>query len=550
MNKEIEDLTKALVSIKSVNGTLGEKAIADYIESYIRDIPYFKEHPDLVFRQELKDDSLHRANIVCLLKGGIPCDDTIMLHGHIDTVGVEDYKHLMPYAFDSERLMEEMLKIDLPEEVREDLESGDYMVGRGCCDMKSGDAVFLVVLKSLCAHVHDLEGNILVSFNPVEENRHQGIIEEIALLKSLKAEHHLHYLFAINNDYICPLYPHDPYRYIYLGTVGKLLPCFYIQGKEAHVGQPFEGFDASYVASLLVEKISLNSDFCESYKGEYTLPPSVLKIKDLKSEYNVQTSFDAFVYFNYLVHDESVEVTLEKFMKAGADVMQKTQDHINRQYEEYCQFSHDQYVPYDYDYQVISYDTLCQRVKEEKGEKILSSLESMAKNYEGKMDQREMPIPIIKEMLSLLNEHRPTMVCYFGLPYCPHNTLKEERPEEKELIERISSIASSFQEETKQEMKVLRFFPSLSDSSYLKIDDSSTSIACLQKNFPLYQDLYPLPFQDIASLNIPAIDFGCYGKDAHKWSERVYKPYTFILLPQLIIKTIMSFLGKKESECL
>ena len=82
---------------------------------------------------------------------------------------------------------------------------------------------------------------------------HTGIIEALEVLKELKNKQELNYLFAINNDYICPLYPGDTKKYIYTGSVGKLLPCFYIQGKETHVGQCFEGFDASMVAAELVK---------------------------------------------------------------------------------------------------------------------------------------------------------------------------------------------------------------------------------------------------------------------------------------------------------
>ena len=45
---EILDLTKKLVSIASVNTTYGEHDIACFIESYLREIPYFKEHQDQV----------------------------------------------------------------------------------------------------------------------------------------------------------------------------------------------------------------------------------------------------------------------------------------------------------------------------------------------------------------------------------------------------------------------------------------------------------------------------------------------------------------------
>ena len=43
--------------------------------------------------------------------------------------------------------------------------------------------------------------------------------------------------------------------------------------------------------------------------------------------------------------------------------------------------------------------------------------------------------------------------------------------------------------------------------------------------------LYPLPFEKMKNLGIKAVNFGVHGKDAHKWTERLYIPYSFEVLP-------------------
>lgn len=543
---EMEQLTKELVSVASVNTTPGEKKIGEKIEDYIRNIEYFKNHPENVYIQELQNDSYERRNVIALLKG--EKDDnrkTLIWHGHTDTVGVEDFKELQEWAFDCDKLQEKMKTSKLPDEVRQDLDTGDYLFGRGACDMKGGDAVFLVLLKEMSSHVKELSGNILVSFNPVEENLHTGIVEATGLLQKIKEEHALEFTMAINNDYICPLYPGDNNRYIYMGTVGKLLPCFYIQGKETHVGQCFEGFDASLAASLLVKNVTLNTELCNQYKEEYTLPPSVLKVKDLKNEYNVQTAFNSYVYFNYFVHDEEFEDTLEKFVKIGQKTMQEVLDIINTQYKLYCNLTHDDYKKISYDTKVLTYEELTMRVEKECGsEKLMQIKDKTQVLLEDGTDKREIGMILIKEMLAAVGEHNPVMVLYFAPPYCPHNTLKKENPKEHELYEKIEATVNVYSEECGEPYKILQFFPSLSDSSYLKIDDSDSSIKKLKNNFAEVEKLYNIPFDAIRELNIPAINYGCYGKDAHKWSERLYKPYSFGVLPGLIVKTIDNILMK------
>ncbi len=98
------------------------------------------------------------------------------------------------------------------------------------------------------------------------------------------------------------------------------------------------------------------------------------------------------------------------------------------------------------------------------------------------------------------------------------------------------------EKKTNEDFEVLQFFPSLSDSSYLKIDDDLNSIENLKNNLPNWAEIYNIPVNEMKKLNIPAINYGCYGKDAHKWTERVYKPYSFNTLPKLISSTVYEFL--------
>lgn len=533
---EMERLTKELVEISSVNGSVGERKVAEKLESYFREIPYFKEHPEQVFLQELKGDALHRKNVFAYIKGGKSNGRTLLFHGHIDTVGVDDFGALEPYAFSPDKLLEEMKKLDLPEMVRTDLETGDWMVGRGACDMKSGVAVFAVLMNYFSQHADTLKGNLLFSANPVEENLHTGIVHGLEVLEQLREEQGFSYELAINNDYICPLYEGDTKRYIYAGAVGKLLPCFYIQGKETHVGQCFEGFDASYLAAELVRKISLNTEFCDCYEGESTLPPSVLKMKDLKTAYNVQTAYDALVYFNLFVHNRSVEEIVEALKKAAAEAFSDTEKHRKEQNRRYCACSGDLYQDVDYEPKIMTYEELLALAKAD-GE-LQHILET---EVEKGTDQREIGIALIRYLLNKIGFKQPVVVLYFAPPYCPHNTLKKEDEKEWALKERLVKLAERVGEKTGETYEVKQFFPSLSDSSYLKIDDDEASIECLIKNFPAYDTLYPIPLKKIKRLNIPAVNFGVYGKDAHKWTERLYMPYSFEVLPELIIEAVDEF---------
>ena len=220
---------------------------------------------------------------------------------------------------------------ELPEEARRDLESGDYLFGRGACDMKGGDAVFLVLAKHLAEQAEKLHGNLLLSFNPVEETLHRGIIEELPLLRKLQEQHNLTFRLAINNDFICPMYVGDTTRYVYTGAVGKLLPMFYIIGRETH---------------------------------EYTLPPTVPKMQDLKPHYNVQTPHTAAVYFNYFVHNRQLTEIMAQLKNTARTALNNVMQSADERYRTYCEISGNRYSSLSEKTQIIDYRELYLRARE------------------------------------------------------------------------------------------------------------------------------------------------------------------------------------------
>ncbi len=540
MKEEIISLLKQMVAIPSVNSTSGEKKIGEFIEEYLRAFPYFKLHPEYMYIQKLKNDPLERRSVIALIRGEKDASDkAVILHGHTDTVGVEDFGKLEPYAFDCDKLQEVLQDVELPEEVRKDYESGDYLFGRGACDMKCGDAVFLVLAKHICEKITEFKGNLVLSFNPVEENQHTGIIESIDVFEAIKDTYQLKYILAINNDYICPMYPGDTTRYVYTGAVGKVLPAFYIQGVETHVGQCFNGFDASMIAAEIIDKIHLNTDLCDEYNGEYTLPPTVLKSKDLKAQYNVQTAHAAYVYFNYFTHQRSTDEIMREMVTLADEALKSAEDKINARYKKYCEITHQTYEPKTYIKEVITYAQLYNLVKESYKGDLQKLLDEKTEEFKGLgTDSREISMEITKYLVGLSGIKHPLAVFFFAAPYCPHNTLKHEIAEEEACYQKLETIVHAFAEISGENYELNQFFPSLTDSSYLKIDDSEESIRVLKNNFTQYEQLYAVPLEQMKALNIPAINYGCWGKDAHKWTERVYIPYSFEVLPEFISYTL------------
>lgn len=543
--EEIKNVTKKLVAIPSINGSdHGEADIGNYLYAYIRDMPYFQEHETYVAKVPIPDDPLGRFSVLALLKGMKGHKkDTIIFHGHMDTVGVDDMGTLKQFAFDCDAFQEAMKKMSFGEDVRRDIESGDYLFGRGSADMKSGDAIWLVLLKRLSAHPEAIDGNIVVMFNPVEENQHTGMITAIPALVRLQKEQDLKYILAINNDYICPLYEGDTTRYVYSGAMGKILPSFYILGQETHVGQCYEGVNAASIAAALIREIDLEPSLCDAYDGEVTLPPVVLKAKDLKPWYNVQTPQEGWVYFSYMVANKDVKTILTSLRDKAAIAVEELLIRQNDQMARYASLAGTSYQPFNKQGHIYTFSELVALAREKgvDAEQICNSA-AIDGRREG-WDMRNISMEAVRRLAREVTLPRPSVVLFLAPPYLPHNTLHSDIPSEEAVLQDISAIIETVGEKTGETFKLLHFFPSLSDSSYLKVDDTRDSIHSLIHNFPLYEELSYIPFDMIQTLSIPAINYGCYGKDAHKTTERVYMPYSFGVLPQLILETVEHYLS-------
>ena len=541
--EEVLFLTKKLVSIPSMNNTQGEREVAEHMAQWLRDLPYFSEHPDQLIVQPLKDDPWKRVNVIAIAFGTKSnSKETIILHGHCDTVGIGDYGSIQEYAFDCDALPEKIKAITNDPEVLADIESGEWMFGRGVSDMKCGDAVNLVLMKYFTQHLDMFDGNLIFMTNPVEENQHTGIIHYLDMLEELKEKYQLTYKMAMNTDFISPAFPGDTAHYFHAGAVGKILPCFYIIGKPTHAGQGYEGFSASLVAAEIIKAMDLRAEFSDVYNGEYTMPPTTLKMRDLKPAYDVQTAFSTFVYFNYFIHNMEMNDIFVRLKSVAMDALKAVDAYTDGQSQKYCQMTGLTYKKREYALQVMDYDELYTRGKAVNPDVDQVIEEISQKGLATTMDFRDICLQIVEYLCTVNNINTPTVVVFLAPPYCPRNTLKHESPEEAHLLDSVTALLKELEPVVGEELKMMQFFPVLTDSSYLKLDDTDSSIDTLVKNMPNMNTIYPVPLEQSKRLNIPAFNFGCHGKDAHKWTERVHIEYTFGKLPIIMLKTLEKYL--------
>lgn len=545
MAKRIEEIAIQLTNELSVVETPGELDVTQKVYDIFAEMDYFIDNPERLRFVDVPNDRLGRKSVVSIIKGRKGnSNKTVLIIGHTDTVGISDYGDLKEYAHKPYELTEKFKEIEstLPEEVRKDLKSGEYLFGRGLFDMKTGDAIIIAIMEEISKDIENFEGNLVFAAVCDEEANSKGMLSVIPELVKMKEEEGFDYLALLDTDYMTSEYEGDENKYVYIGTVGKLMPSFYVVGKETHVGESFKGLDPNQISSAITTRINLNADFCDVKEGEVTLPPITLKQRDLKPEYSVQIAKTATLFFNYATHSSTPDEVLVKMKDAAAGAFQLSLDNLNLQYERFCKLAGREYNKLPWEARVLTYEELYSKVKVELGTKLDEEIEKFTKEMlkDENIDDRDFSLKLVAAVHSLWSDREPAVIVYFTPPYYPHIYVEGKNSREKALLEAVENAVDTT--ESDYNLVYKKFFPYISDLSYGAAPKDPKIIAALKDNMPGYGSKYILPLEDMQKLDLPVLDIGAFGKDAHKFTERIEKKYSFEVAPKLVYKTIMNLL--------
>lgn len=540
----VKRYTIALVRIKSVSPGAEETRAAEAVLELLKE-DGLEDAYTAIGLDPLEGDPYQRQNAYAFVRGR--SSRTVVLLGHIDTVGTADYGRLEPFALDPEALasaraelveMTPGLKADLADPIA----GRDWMLGRGVTDMKGGVAANIAVMRHLAeqARQGQLPLSVVLLATPDEENESAGVLRAVQFLLDLRAEYGLEYLGAINTDYTAARYPGDPHRYAYTGTIGKLLPSFLVVGAESHVGEPFEGQDANLLAAELIADLSMNDALCDVVGEQRTPPPVTLHATDLKTHYDVQLPFMAYFYLNVLTFSTTPGELLERLRQRAQAALARVLERIHRAEQRWSQ------TPADRPQRagaVLTYAELHALVSEKQGAQgvqaaLADEWERSLRGPDGALrDARERSLALVRRLWQMSSLAGPAVVIFYAPPYYPHVAKRACA-----LQDAVEAVAAAHPEER---LRVEEFYPYLSDMSYLRLEPE-VDLSGLVANMPLWQEAdqprhsgaYHLPLHAIRALDLPFVNLGPYGRAVHQRGERVLMSYSFGVLPQLICEII------------
>lgn len=491
----------------------------------------------------IPDDNLGRKIPYALIIG--KSKNTIILIHHTDTVDVEDYGSLKDIAYNPEALNKTYLSgsVDLNEDTKKDLEKGGWILGRGATDMKSGGVMHMALFEEYMQDKH-FQGSILLLGLPDEENSSAGMRTAAYLLDKLHNEYGLEFRLTINGE------PHERKNHdnmmIYDGTIGKLMPIFLVRGKLAHVGQVYSGLNPIHILSEIVTRTELNPDFLEKAGNTVAPPCTWLYFKDRKYVYDVSLPIYLGGYMSILPLRRTPKELMDKLYKISEESFKVVIEKTNESYKKYCQLSGENFESIKYEPRVLYYADLYKEIMNSGNDNTIKQIKKIEKDLTEKVissnySRAEACYKMMETLLSFYEYRGPIIILGISAPYYPSNNNMDLKNGNnmKELVKRIQKFG---QEKLSIGVDVQNYYTGICDLSYSMFPYSQEVIDYIEDNMIMWGKSYNIPLNLIKKYSTPVLNIGAWGKDFHKYTERVLEEDLVKRSPELIDFTIKEFL--------
>ncbi len=530
----ILEFTRLLVSVSSETSTNQEVLMGKTMLKAIKKISYFNNTEEMSGLEDVENDPLNRA-----VAWGLYLDqentNTVILINHYDTVDTWDYKDLKEISIKPKKLKNQIKELGLSKESLKDLASGHWMFGRGTADMKGGAAIQLAVMEE---HIkNNQNGSILYISVPDEETLSSGMRQAVKLMSNLKEKFDLDYKLLIDSE----THVREDYKrpVLYRGSIGKIMPTVFVKGVRAHAGNVYQGLNPIAVASEIARDIELNQNFCDLYKEEKTPGPTWLYLRDGKKSYDVSLPESAYAYLNILTFNSSPHKLLSEVKEIVKESFAKSLVRYEKGYINYYGKDPENL----WSNKVYLFSELYKELEQKQGKNFVNEWNKYLEDINERIINEELNMPEATGLLSefLANKIKgtdPVVIIAIAPPYYPHVIIDYIENIDKRVDDLENKLSEYIKEEFDCELMVKNFYTGISDMSYTSLADAKEVIGFIEPNMPLWGQIYNIPLELMAKLQIPSINLGPWGKDLHMMSERIYLPDLLYNTPKIMNETI------------
>lgn len=532
----ILDLLLRLCAIPSVSPDgKTEGAAISLIHDHLADLAYFKTHPDHLRLLDLEGDSLGRKALWALVKAERKTADTVVLMGHIDVVAPEPLADVTPLAFDPLAYTEALKAVVLPPVIRADLDSGQWLFGRGVADMKSGVAVETTLLAESAADPSGLSCNVALLVVPDEETNSLGMTGSLPHLVRFQEEG-LHFLACIDAEPTVTTGEGEQAA-IHLGSIGKINPFFLCLGRRAHVGEYYDGLSGALIGSHLNTILDGNPDLTDRLDGVAYPGYASIWQRDLRADYGATLADRQALLYSRLTVDSLPSGLLAELTEAALEAQRRALAQIDEAAKTFSRHRPRPVVPPGGEPRVLTYDSLVGQARRS-GVDVEALLARSLKRLPEGTDPRLAALEAASELLDASGEKGPLVVVGFLFPFYPHRVNGGASPGDRRMAAVAEAVAEEAERRFRRELALRPLFEGVSDLSYCGFGGEREELDLLARNVPGWGPLYSLPTEALASLDMAILNLGPLGRDAHKSTERVFLPYLLDELPHLFRKAL------------
>jgi arginine utilization protein RocB len=538
------DMALELASWPSVNGTPDEADFAERLAAYLRKLPALEAAGIAVELWPIAGDPLGRANVVAHLRG--IGSDAVVLAGHFDVVPVDDYGALAPLAWTPKQLAPQLIAQlranGANPQALADLESGEFLPGRGLLDMKSGLAAGISAMERHAADPQR-QGHMVLVATPDEEDRSVGMrAASVALTPWLEATGLLPKL-GINLDALCDNGDGTSGRSVALGCIGKLLLSAFVVGKDGHACYPLDGVNGTYLAAELVAEMEFAPELGEEAGRELASPPTVLASRDLKSVYNVTTPSRVWTIWNVLTQRRTAAEVLDRAKVIAKRAIERAQA---RMAERSAALANSPTKAAAWNrIEVLTFaEVLAQAAKSTPG--FQSTFDQRAKELAA-ADTLDYPnrCRILTELAwDASGRVDPAVVLGFAsMPYPAINWPTDGSGDALEQL--IVATTAAVAKRHGTPIQTVKHLEVIVDMSFLgPVDAADLRVAARQT--PIWGTSIVWDLERQATPALPMANIGPWGRDYHHVLERVHVDYAYRVLPNLVFEVAVAAL---KMEC-
>jgi len=252
------------------------------------------------------------------------------------------------------------------------------------------------------------------------------------------------------------------------------------------------------------------------------------------------------LFFNYPTHQSTPDKVLEKLLDKAQYSFEKVIERLNKEYKAFCSANNIPHQKLPWKPQVVTVSALAAELAQRLGPSFTEHMEAFQTQLLTRkdLDGRDYGLKVVEEMVRHRPSKEPMVVVFFLPPYYPHIYVEGEEEREKHLLWSLTEAITEVETDMGTTFVPKKFYPYISDLSYFSTTSDPEAIQALTENMPGWGDKYSLPLEAIAKLNLPVLNIGPMGKDAHKYTERLQKDYSFRMVPLLLEKTVTHLLGE------